>query len=189
MATSGEDGVSFPLFISPSRARGAPLSPSSSSTLASLHTFCETSRPPHASSQPRHPPPAPLATGAVHYRGVRELATCLTHFSVGVNVFPVLLLFHLGKEGKMPKLSQLNPGRRCFCSSTSPLSCFFFFFHKIPPPTTNPTSNLHVSRWLGLVSRAWTRGIQTNSVTARSLMHPKAALCSRCFSNSPVVSG
>lgn len=43
--------------------------------------------------------------------GPSELATCLTHFSVGVIAFPTSLLFRFGK---MPMLSLLNPGRRCF---------------------------------------------------------------------------
>lgn len=162
MVSSVKDSVVFHYLSRPHRARGALLS-LSSSTEASLHTFCETSRPQCLWLRE-------LFITEEWDRVARELATCLTHFSVGVIAFPVSLLFHFGK---MPKLSQLNPGRRCFAVHS--LSVLLSF------SSTPTTLSLHLSCWLRLVSNAWTRGIQTNSVTAHSLMHPKASLLSRCF--------
>lgn len=133
------------------------------STDTSLHTFCETSHPQRLWLRE-------LFITEERDCVVRELATCLTRFSVGVIAFPVSLLFLFGK---MPKLSQLNPGQCCMAVHTPsvPLSALLPFF----------PSSLHLSCWLKYVSNAWTRGIQTNSVTAHRVMHPKAFLHSRCF--------
>lgn len=99
IVTSVKDSVAFHYLSRPRRAWGALLS-LSSSTEASLHTFCETSHPQRLWLQE-------LFITEERDRVARELATCLTHFSVGVIAFPVSLLFLFVK---MPKLSQLNPG-------------------------------------------------------------------------------
>lgn len=155
MVRSVTDSIAFHYLSRPHWARGALLSLSKThSTEASLHTFCETSHPQCLWLQE-------LFITEERDCMARELATCLTHFSVGVIAFPVSLLFHFGK---MPKLSQLNPGWRCFAVHF--LSVLLSF--ELPP-----TPSFHLCCWLKLVSNAWTRGIQTNSVTAHSLMHSK----------------
>lgn len=127
------------------------------STKSSLHTFCETSHPQRLWLKE-------LFISEEWDCMVRELTTWLTHFSAGVIVFPVSPLFHFGIT---PNLFQLNWKR------FRPLSSLSSFPH-----------TLYLFCWLKLVSSAWTRGIQTNSVTAPWIQKPpvlrifsKALLC------------
>lgn len=121
------------------------------------------------------PPSAPLAAGPVHYRGVRlrgeRARNLFDTFLCGCNCisrFPVVSF------RKNAKALPIKPRATLFCSTFS--LCPFLFLG-LPPLSPS----LHLPCWLKLVSNAWTRGIQTNSVTAHSLMHPKAFLRSRCF--------
>ncbi len=122
------------------------------------------------------PPSVPLATGAVHYRGVR------LHGERAHNLFDTFLCgcncishFPVVSSLENAKALPIKPRATLFCStfSHSPSSSLSSF--------PSLLSLFCPSCWLKLVSNAWTRGIQTNSVTAHSLLHPKAFLHSRCF--------
>lgn len=149
----------------PHRARGALLS-LSSSTEASLHTFCETSHPQCLWLRE-------LFITEEWDRVARELATCLTHFSVGVIAFPVSLLFHFGK---MPKPSQLNPGRRRFA-----VHSLYVLLSFSSTPTTSPVG----SGWSAMRGQEGSRQIPSQ-LTASCIQKP---LCSQDVFQSAVVSG
>ena len=112
----------------------------------------------------------PLATGGVHYSGVRGRAERASNlfdtFLCGCNCishFPVVSF------RKNAKALPIKPRAMLFWT---------VFSSHFGAPT--PPSHL-LSSWLRLAGKAWMRGIQTNLVAAHSLVHPRASLCSRCF--------
>lgn len=158
IVTSVKDSVAFHYLSRPRRAWGALLS-LSSSTEASLHTFCETSHLQRLWLQE-------LFITEERDRVARELTTCLTHFSVGVIAFPVSLLFLLVK---MPKLSQLNPGWHCLAFHSLHSSLFFFFSTAPLPPSPPPL--LLVVGWSAMRRQEGSRQI-LSQLTASCIQKP-----------------
>lgn len=93
--------------------------------------------------QPPHPPPAPLATGAVHYRGVRPLGerahNLFDTFLCGCNCVSCFAVVSFREGGKNAKTLPIKPGATPFLQQhvLSLNLCLSPLF------STNPTSHHH----------------------------------------------
>lgn len=163
MVRSVKDNVAFHYLSHPHQARGALLSLSKPHGRRGFTSHLLWNK---LQSEP-------LATETVHYKGVR------LHGERAHNLFDTFLCgcncisrFPVVSFRKNAKTLPIKPRGTLFCSTFSLSPSLFLAFY---PPSLYP------SCWLKLVSNAWTRGIQTNSVAAHKFTHPKASMHSRCF--------
>lgn len=128
MVMAVTDSMAVHYLSRPHRARRALSSLSKPhSTEASLHTFCETSH------------PECLRLWELFITEARELANCLTHFSVGVIAFPFPPVVSFRKNAKaLP----IKPRVTLLCSTLSQ-------YPPSPLPHTPPSSSPVGSRWPG----------------------------------------
>lgn len=140
MATSGEDGVSFPVYLALAEPEGRRCLRLRAAHWLRFTPFVKQA-PPSRLHQPHHPPPAPLATGAVHYRGVRprgERARNLFHtFLCGCNCVSCFAVVSFREGGKNAKTLPIKPGAMLFLQQHIP-SLPPFFFLQTPPSHHQP---------------------------------------------------
>lgn len=122
----------------------------------------------------------PLAMRALHYRGVRlrggRARNLFDTFLCGCNCiscFPVVSF------RKNANALPIKPRAMLFHTTLSRSLSLCFSILPLPPSFASS-----LPFWLKLASNAWTRGIQTNTVTAQSLMNPKSLSVLKMFSKA-----